>query len=944
VNLWPRRQEWPCAQRYLLAVALVYVVLYGSLLLKTDALPYVMDNNESFSSLWHAANLYEFGAAQSYGLADEAISPDAAAHPYVHTHQGNFPRLFAFLIYAAGARTIETQIAVTTMVVGLPAIILMYLFFARIASPAFGALASVVFMTDYVLFAQWQVVTYRVWHCFLLFLCLYGVHRATEDSGRRWLVVTLVAFACLFYFELVFAALVAAWCGSYALVLAAKRPRRLMEIGVAATAGMLLALAAVIAQAVAYLGFDDFRRDIYLTFVARNDFSSVSSLIEEAARFYESRRIVFWHNLQDREAFSGLAPFLRSFTAFDWRVHTPPFAVAIWVLAAGWLLGLRPPPSGAMRRRVFLGIVCLGLFLGALVLVLYIDGTVFGAMYAPIWKELYELAGPRVVLVLVLFAATLVALHMALGGGQGVAGDFRARPRQVLVFLICGAFAYTLVYAISPGYVYSGYLARNAPFTVFLTDVVVALGLYVAILAAIRLTRRAIALEAASPAALYLRSSFAGITLLLVAFLFGYWLLMQVSYMGWMPPSHYAFLKKLAQPPYRGASFVVNTYAAPVAAYTGQWAYFDPAISHAAVVRHGRSVYLTGDNKYLWFADRDANESYRKPDYFVCMIAQDPLSIVNRILRDTGLGPGQPGCSQLSLVRQARDLEMKGVSLVERDEAGFERIGFDSWAIVKLDWNGSPMAGIDWSARPMRQVGGPEKPSWRATDEERLQKHAIVFHVPVLPEAARHREILAVPGYAALVLENNGLHLTLSNKMTVADRETVQIKAGYLRYAGQKGDVYTYHAGVRFDAGVGASEINFPVEVDISRMASGVAVIRVYPPLAKFVPDKLLDSMEFKLQTLMGLEPQKKLLGYLDRLTEEHRISGRGFDGVLEAIAFEAYNSPGRAPVVAGFAPERLSDKIVLLAVLATWLIGFPIFLLFVRARRMKDAPSRDVM
>jgi hypothetical protein len=214
----------------------------------------------------------------------------------------------------------------------------------------------------------------------------------------------------------------------------------------------------------------------------------------------------------------------------------------------------------------------------------------------------------------------------------------------------------------------------------------------------------------------------------------------------------------------------------------------------------------------------------------------------------------------------------------------------------------------------------------------------------VLPEAVRHREILTVPGYAALVMENNGLHLSLSNKMTVVDRETVQIKAGHLRYAGQKDDVYTYQASIRLDAGVGMSGINFPVEVDLSRMASGVAVIRVYPPLARFLPDKLLEAMESKLQTLMGLESQQKMLGYLDRLTEEHRVSGKGFDGVLEAIAFEAYNSPGRAPAAARFAPERLSDKIVLLATLAIWLIGFPIFLLVVRSRRMKNAASRDVM
>src|SRR4030095_12345844 len=148
-----------------------YILLYGGLLLATDFLPYVLDNNETFSSLWHAANLFNFGVSQSWGLADETFSPHPEAHPYVHTHQGNFPRLFAFLIYIAGARTAEAQIAITTFTVGLAAIGLIYAFFARITNPWFAFTVCAVFMTDYLLFAQWHVVTYRVWHSFFLFGC-----------------------------------------------------------------------------------------------------------------------------------------------------------------------------------------------------------------------------------------------------------------------------------------------------------------------------------------------------------------------------------------------------------------------------------------------------------------------------------------------------------------------------------------------------------------------------------------------------------------------------------------------------------------------------------------------------------------------------------------------------------------------------------------------------
>src|SRR4051812_40643697 len=85
---------------FLGALMILYVVGYGTFLVASDGLPYVLDNNESFSTLQHAMNLYRFGISKSLGLTDEATGPNPDAHPYVHTHQGNLPRVFGVLIYA----------------------------------------------------------------------------------------------------------------------------------------------------------------------------------------------------------------------------------------------------------------------------------------------------------------------------------------------------------------------------------------------------------------------------------------------------------------------------------------------------------------------------------------------------------------------------------------------------------------------------------------------------------------------------------------------------------------------------------------------------------------------------------------------------------------------------------------------------------------------------
>ena len=513
-----------------------YGAIFGGMLIATDFLPYVLDGNETFSSLWHAANLYRFGFAESWGLADEAFSPHPAAHPYVHTHQGNFPRLFAYLLYAVGSHTAESQITITTFSIGIAGILFAYFFFARISTVWFAFTVCMVFITDYLLFAQWQVVTYRVWHVFLLFGCLLGIARFSEHGTRRWWLITFALFVCLFYFELIFAAFVGALCGLYAIARTLRRPVRLAMIVTAQGLGAIAALSAVLLQGTGYLGAENLRRDLYLTFLARNEFSSASGLLEEAANFYERHNVIFWHNIQESEQFGTLSAFLRSFSRFDWQVHTPVFSMAVWIVVAGWLLSLvrtEPPKRSSNDLRIALAftifligalwlfrgialpgtgadwvtittltavatIVCwmlagatagrdrftegsalaiigTGVLMGGVGVLVPLSNSLFDQTYRPLWKDMQGWLGVLSVGGLILFLATTVAAYVAISGARPVLGDSRERRLlYVLLYLFCAVIAYAIVYRLSAGYIYSGYLTRNAPFTVFLTDVVVA--------------------------------------------------------------------------------------------------------------------------------------------------------------------------------------------------------------------------------------------------------------------------------------------------------------------------------------------------------------------------------------------------------------------------------------------------------------------------------------
>jgi hypothetical protein len=365
-----------------LCVLIAYCMVYVALICKGHGVPYVIDNNETFSALNHAYNLWHFDFFKSYGLTDEAISPFADAHPVVHTHQGDFPRLFSFLLFAVGARTVEAQIWMTTFTVGLASILFANSFFRRVAGDLFATIAVLMLISDYVLFAEWQVNTYRVWHGFFLFGALLCVHGLFEWKRWHWVLLTILLYAGLLYWEPVFAAFVAVTAGTYALWLYRCTPRLIVVAGLTQTIGAALGLGILVLQLVLFLGWQDFVTDIRLTYLSRNLVSDAT--IQDVREFYQSRNLVFWANFQSGATYYGLGPFVRSISAAVLQVATPLF---ILVAANFSLVALLPDsclrdPSDAkaanLRQSLFPTII-----LASTISVLFcavIFDTVIGSM------------------------------------------------------------------------------------------------------------------------------------------------------------------------------------------------------------------------------------------------------------------------------------------------------------------------------------------------------------------------------------------------------------------------------------------------------------------------------------------------------------------------------------------------------------------------------------
>jgi hypothetical protein len=315
-----------------LTVLLCYCAVFGGILIYSNFLPYTFDNNESFSAFWHARNMYEYGIANSSGLADESFSYDAAAHPYVYTHAGASPRLFAYLLYALGIRTIELQIAVTVFTVGLLAFWFAYRFLAEISTRLYATIACLLLMTDYIMFVQWHIGAWHVWKMFLLFGGLYLAQRVAARKQAYPLLVVYAFHAFLFYYETIFNVYVAAAVFLY-FVFATRDYRAAIKFAAVQFAGALTAAAVLLGQLVLQFGWEVVRTDIYYTFMGRNFATDPAAFLEAARTFYAEHNIVFWLNVPDSSPYRNLLWAFRVLFQ-DHAVHTPPWSLMVLAFAA----------------------------------------------------------------------------------------------------------------------------------------------------------------------------------------------------------------------------------------------------------------------------------------------------------------------------------------------------------------------------------------------------------------------------------------------------------------------------------------------------------------------------------------------------------------------------------------------------------------------------------
>ena len=623
----------------------------------TDGTVYVFDNNETFSSLWHAYNLLNIDFNKHYGLADETFSTLVESHSFVHTHQGNFPRLFAVLLYFLGFTKANEQILLTFLIVGIPSFFCLYKVLLSTSNSKFFSVIGIIFLfTNFILFFQWLFVTYRIWYFYFIFSSFYFLINF-EKKFYKWLLFLNLFF--LFYFELIFAIYLSIALTIFLFISQNFKIKKIISNYYFLLFAPILSILVLLLQLYFLYGFDNLIKDITYTFTSRN-FSTDSIL--KILEFYSSNNIVFWHNFKVFDSPGLFSLFfyndIKYYGFFIVALLFYSISIPLFKNGANTLLSKTTSYDSFysyINRFVFLFSNKTNFFIASFILI-FINNyfifnfisfennlTFFEKISRPIFsiclflyfyifftKRNYKLLAYHTFFTICSFTLSLlrenfqfdhifyhydnfynyyffailinIFLIIITLDIKFIKNDLNIKG--IFNFTISFFLAYLFIFYFSPGYLWSGYESRAAPLLIFLKVFIYSFSFYYIFL--------------------YLRDVFVSrifihkyLSISFLASILFYWFYLQFISISIYGLNNYTFLQKIENKLFYQASFLTNIYPASVSFVTKGWAFQDDNLIESKVKQYDDKLYLSIDKKYLWFADSE-NDIYKRPDYILC--------------------------------------------------------------------------------------------------------------------------------------------------------------------------------------------------------------------------------------------------------------------------------------------------------------------------------------
>jgi hypothetical protein len=298
-----------------------------------------------------------------------------------------------------------------------------------------------------------------------------------------------------------------------------------------------------------------------------------------------------------------------------------------------------------------------------------IQSALYGHSRSILWRD-YLVPFPPWLAQAIVGVVGLVGTTIVIAGRRAALGRWSQVLPTLLPFFCCGGIGFVFIYALSGGYVRTGYLERLCPFVVFFTDGLLALGLCASLALCWQLFRATIG----SKRGYLLKSLTCAATSLAIAAMAVIWIFVQAQYVRLQPPDKLAFLQLLREPEFQGDGLVTNAYALPFGYASGTWAHGFLNFDDLLLPRTEALAKIP----YLWLADRE-ERNYLRPSLYVCFQTYPTFNMLFQKLanpdRVRGCGPAELD----KVFADARQMGLKTQILARDSDA-------DQWAIVRLIW------------------------------------------------------------------------------------------------------------------------------------------------------------------------------------------------------------------------------------------------------------------
>lgn len=606
-----------------IVVTNLFIYLYWRL---GNGIPYLFDNNESFTTYLHAQNLLEYGFSKTAGLADESTSNLLEGHPFLYTHAGTFPRFVSYILLVFTIDSLKLHILILSiLVVSISNVI----FFTSVIQYFDRYISTFVLMAinlNYVYIFQWNVNTWQVWKFLFFSLFLLICHKILNSTIKPIFLTAFFMF--LFYYEHIYSILYFLLLISFIFVIGVRRKQQIIF---SSLIGVAISSLTLFMQNVYYSGLSVASQDIYLTFVARNFTRDPEKFVLTLREFYEKNNILFWYNVPEYNPRNILLSSLKNLLVEINNVG-PILSFLVIISFVIFLFGKYLdliPMNNQINSK--LGVLCT-IFYSGLLLFLFIDSGKVALIFLLIIPASYWLIGylgsinffryvffltifviwiyfqlfrdsvlsdrvPNLVHLVLIIQVIIVSLILVAISSSTL--DFKNLESNLSFtysrkLLLATTMVLIVMSLLFNGYITNGYLVRSAPFALYFLTLFMAIPL-------VFLSKNVYDIKVVN------RIRFLVICLtltLIISFL---------QNIFFHAPNYLKEAEGVLRDKVN-STFLSNLHPAVINYYTNNWSILNGSITNENYLCNIGSEKIF-DNSYVWLADRHKNKNYFEPDY-----------------------------------------------------------------------------------------------------------------------------------------------------------------------------------------------------------------------------------------------------------------------------------------------------------------------------------------